>query len=199
MDYVYYGLLWFSFGFLHSILARENVKSILAPFFGKTYRLSYNLFSVFHIGLIYFIGLLIFRDPYSFQYNHFFDFFLYSVQIIGVVALILALRTYNLGFFSGMKQLSGGNEATEVKLTFSFYHHFVRHPLYTASFLILWGNVRSDFDLMNAMYGSVYLIIGTFFEERQLVRTFGHPYQEYRKRVPVFIPYKGKCDLSGLL
>ena len=33
-----------------------------------------------------------------------------------------------------------------------------------------------------------YFYIGTFFEERRLVRTFGEEYRAYQRRVPRFLP-----------
>jgi len=58
-------------------------------------------------------------------------------------------------------------------------HRFVRHPLYSAAFLILWG--------------SVYLVVGSHFEERFLERLYGDAYADYRRRVPAFVPWKGRA------
>ncbi|MGZ8894509.1 MAG: methyltransferase family protein, partial [Candidatus Aminicenantales bacterium] len=37
---------------------------------------------------------------------------------------------------------------------------------------------------------SVYLVIGTFLEERKLVLEFGDKYQVYQLQVSMFIPFK---------
>jgi len=41
-----------------------------------------------------------------------------------------------------------------------------------------------------ALFGalSVYLYVGTFFEERRLVHEFGDAYREYQRQVPRLIP-----------
>jgi protein-S-isoprenylcysteine O-methyltransferase Ste14 len=38
---------------------------------------------------------------------------------------------------------------------------------------------------------SVYLYVGTFFEERRLVREFGDDYRAYQRQVPRLIPWRG--------
>ena len=47
-----YALLWLSFGILHSLLARNSVKRKLEPLLGRCYRITYNLFSAVHIGIV---------------------------------------------------------------------------------------------------------------------------------------------------
>ena len=43
---------------------------------------------------------------------------------------------------------------------------------------------------------SVYLYVGTFFEERQLIAEFGPAYREYQRQVPRLFPYRGRVDLT---
>jgi protein-S-isoprenylcysteine O-methyltransferase Ste14 len=39
---------------------------------------------------------------------------------------------------------------------------------------------------------SIYLYVGTFFEERRLVAEFGDDYREYQRQVPRLIPWRGR-------
>ena len=41
--------------------------------------------------------------------------------------------------------------------------------------------------------GSLYLVVGAAFEERGLLRLYGADYADYRRRVPAFIPWKGRA------
>ena len=59
-----------------------------------------------------------------------------------------------------------------------------------ALLLILWGD-HQIFDFWTALFGSLYLIIGSKFEERSLVSQYGKAYEAYKSSVPAFIPYKG--------
>ena len=54
--------------------------------------------------------------------------------------------------------------------------------------MILWGLVRDPVSLATAVWGSLYLMIGTYFEERKLRRLYGKAYDDYSRRVPPFIP-----------
>jgi len=74
-------------------------------------------------------------------------------------------------------------------------HRYVRHPLYSAVFLVLWGAVWSPLGLMTAFFGSIYLVIGAWLEERRLIARYGDDYAAYRARVPAFIPWRGRARL----
>ena len=70
---------------------------------------------------------------------------------------------------------------------------FVRHPLYSGLFLVLWARVSNDLTLATALWGSLYLVIGSRFEERRLLRVYGEAYARYRAAVPAFVPWKGRA------
>jgi protein-S-isoprenylcysteine O-methyltransferase Ste14 len=89
--------------------------------------------------------------------------------------------------------LNGIDESDDEPLRLDGLHRFVRHPLYTGVFLILWGRVDGDFELATAVWGSLYLLIGTWFEERRLVKLYDGSYVDYRRRVPAFIPWRGRA------
>jgi protein-S-isoprenylcysteine O-methyltransferase Ste14 len=42
--------------------------------------------------------------------------------------------------------------------------------------------------LVFALGTTVYVLIGVWFEERDLVRHFGDAYRRYRKEVPMLVP-----------
>ena len=64
----------------------------------------------------------------------------------------------------------------------------VRHPLYSGAFLILWANALSPLQLWTAIWGSFYLIVGTYFEERKLISVYGDAYRQYQKNVSRYFP-----------
>jgi protein-S-isoprenylcysteine O-methyltransferase Ste14 len=65
----------------------------------------------------------------------------------------------------------------------------VRHPLYLGcSLLLAFHPVQTRNSFASAVAIVAYFYLGTFFEERRLVRQFGEEYRAYQRRVPRFLP-----------
>lgn len=187
-----YAALWFSFGLVHSILARSAVQQKLRPIFGKYYRLFYNLFAVLHIGVVFYVGKSVLSIS---RFNAFsmdpIPLLFLLIAIAGGILIVVALRQYDLGLFSGISQLKQGESATELPvepLSTHGLNHWVRHPLYSGAFLFLWGNAISMFGLATAIFGSIYLVVGARYEERKLTTIYGEAYRHYQSTVPAFFP-----------
>ena len=67
----------------------------------------------------------------------------------------------------------------------------MRHPLYTAVLLLFWANpdVTADRLLFNILW-TAWIYIAMLLEERDLTAEFGEAYLEYKKAVPMLIPWK---------
>ena len=80
---------------------------------------------------------------------------------------------------------------------FSVYgpYLWVRHPLYFFVLLLIWSSPDLTLDrfLFNFLW-TVWIIIGTVFEEKDLVSDFGDAYRQYQSIVPMLIPWKGRCS-----
>lgn len=192
-----YALAWLGFGAGHSILAAGPVKRALAPLFGPHYRLAYNLFAAVHFAAVWAFGVLVLRDMPTVGVTEAVARGLVALRVLGVVVLLVALREYDLGRFSGLAQMRaarGGQAiADDEPLRTGGLHRFVRHPVYLGAYLILWGGATTAFGLATAVWGTLYLIVGTRFEERKLIDLHGEAYREYRARVPEAIPWRGRA------
>ena len=196
LEIIIYALLWISFGFVHSLLARAPVKRLLQPLFGRAYRISYNLFSALHIGLVIIGGQVVLgANSANYEIGNELTFLAMAAQLTGVVVIIFSLRQYDLGLFSGTTQLfrSDSNSVEEEPLHLSGMHRYVRHPLYLGAYLYLLGGAVSEFGLQTALWGCLYLFIGTWFEERSLIAQYGRAYAEYKEKVPAILPFKGRA------
>ena len=98
--------------------------------------------------------------------------------------------------FLGIKQMKGNLE--EQGFLRQGILAYIRHPLYAGSILLLIGYLifaPSIINLITVVCMILYFIVGSYFEERKLIKTFGEDYLKYKNEVPAFIPhlrYPGK-------
>lgn len=109
------------------------------------------------------------------------------------------------GFFWGSKSL-GSFDALGVKPLMRYMsnrpskpqkiiakgpYRWSRHPLYLFVIIIIWACPALTLDrlVFNIMW-TIWIVIGTFLEDRDLHREFGSQYLEYSSQVPMLIPYK---------
>ncbi|MCC7017729.1 MAG: isoprenylcysteine carboxylmethyltransferase family protein [Rhodospirillales bacterium] len=192
-----YAALWLSFGLGHSLLADARIKVRLKSFFRAGYRLAYNLFAVLHIALVAAAGWWLLGDGAAFARADWIRVLQESATLFGATVFLVALAGYDLGRFAGTAQLRASAEGKflddEEPLRLIKLHRYVRHPLYSAGFLLLWGRASDEFTLATALWASLYLAVGARFEERRLLARFGEAYARYRATVPAFVPWKGRA------
>ena len=194
-EHFFYGLLWVGFGASHSYLAGER---LIRPF-GVSSRLLYNAISLVSIVGIFAIGRHIFAsDIGSFTLHPVIEITKLIGLVAGIAVAVLGLATYDAGSFIGFSQLRGSTKSdpslADEPLHISGIHRYVRHPLYAGAMLALWANISDQFTLSTAIWATIYIVIGTKFEERRLIRTYGDEYVAYRNRVPAFLPFKRQAN-----
>lgn len=197
-DHALYALAWAFFALGHSGLASPAAKRVLKPLLGHRLRLAYNLVALLQFALVAWVGAVTLGGRPAFDLPARWEWALAPVHLAGWAVLLWSARHYDLGLLAGTRQLreprfgeEGADEDGPLRLEGP--HRYVRHPLYAGGFLILWGAAASPLGLATAVWGSLYLLMGTWFEERKLLRLHGRAYAEYRRRVPAFVPWKGRC------
>ncbi len=186
-----YALAWLSFGAGHSALASAGAKGRLR-FLGAGYRLTYNAVAVLHLAGVGAVGWMALGDQPDFDLHGLARGIMAAVQVAGWVLLAVGLRCYDLGRLGGISPLrwarDGRAEPEDEPLRTAGLNGYLRHPLYSAGFLILWGRAVDPMGLATAIWASAYLVIGARLEERRLVALYGDAYVRYRAAVPAFIP-----------
>ena len=105
----------------------------------------------------------------------------------GIFVMYLSFKNYDLKEFVG----TDFQNKNQPELITEGLSEFVRHPLYVGILLFIWGSFgffATEMYLTTALFLSIYVRIGIYFEEKKLVRTFGKKYEEYQKNVPMLIP-----------
>lgn len=107
---------------------------------------------------------------------------------------ILVLSTFLIGHFDlfGLRQvIARARQAAYAEPGFRqpLFYRFVRHPIMIGFLIAFWAAPDMSVGrLLFAAAASGYILIAVRFEEHDLRRQLGEPYQRYAEQVPGFIP-----------
>jgi len=175
---------------LHSVLADLRFKKWVQQKAGKRfryYRLFYTLFAAIALGavLLYQFSM---NSLYLYSQTFFTDLAGGFVAATGVGLMAICIGKYFLSL-SGLKSLY--QEAPSAELMIAGIHRYMRHPLYTGTFLAIWG-LWIIFPTLSLLITDVvitaYTLLAIRLEEAKLMAEFGDQYRQYQQSVPKLIP-----------
>jgi protein-S-isoprenylcysteine O-methyltransferase Ste14 len=191
--------LFIVFGYTHSLLASEKVKIQFKKIFGELiafYRMLYNLFSIISLYIIYELS----PKPHIIIYDlqNPFDLIILIPQFLSLAGVFWVFRYICIREFLGLDQIKRFIEkryTTELDEEFTLRiegpYRYSRHPVYFFSItFLLFRPVMDLFYLTFLICVVAYFYIGSYYEERKLVRQFGEIYENYKKEVPRIFPVK---------
>ena len=179
--------LW---GVVHSLLASLGFKNTLRRTLGngfmKFYRLLYNIFAVISIVPVLYLMVTL-PNKILYQVPPPWKYLMLAGQGISALFLFAAVLQTDVLSFAGLRQLFEEDKAGNLVTT--GLYHFVRHPLYTFSLLILWFTPSITMNgLIVYTALTLYVLMGIIFEERKLLREYGREYADYKSTTPMLLP-----------
>jgi protein-S-isoprenylcysteine O-methyltransferase Ste14 len=178
--------LFSAFALHHSVLARSAVKAAIGRRLGPG--LERSLYT--WIASLLFIAVCSFWQPVPgrlYVLGGGWAVLGYALQCAGLILTLRGASAVDLLDLAGVRPVrlaAGGSAPTHVPLATSGLYGFVRHPLYFAWVLLVFGApsmtaTRATF----AIVSTIYLAAAIPWEERSLVDTFGPDYEAYRRKV----------------
>ncbi|MFW5691377.1 MAG: methyltransferase family protein [Chloroflexota bacterium] len=186
------------YGLVHSILASKEAKRAFRSRFGDRayeglYRLSFNVFAV--VSFVPIAWLVVFQEGGTiWEIPLAWEPVLLLIQGIGLLGLGVSLLQIDVMRFAGISQAWAYLTGRELplpleKLQKGGLYGWVRHPLYLFSLIVLWPvTSMTDSYFGFALGATIYFLIGSYYEEKRMLSTYGDSYREYRQRVPWLIP-----------
>lgn len=117
---------------------------------------------------------------------------LWALYLAGWVTVLVS--TVQIGHFDlfGVRQVvarARRRPYTEPGFRRPVLYRLVRHPLMVGFLIAFWATPQmSAGRLLFALAASGYILVGVRFEEHDLRRQLGEPYERYSEQVPRFVP-----------
>ncbi len=185
--------LCLAFFIQHSIMARKPYRQQVARFLPEKY---YGALYAITSG-VFALALVVFWQESAYTLiapqglAHLFFRAVFVLSIAGVAWTIWAL-----GFFINFRLRPiiddlHGTEPQPMPLIVRGPYRWVRHPLYLSALLMIWSypDLTLDRLLLNLLF-TVWVIVATLLEERDLVAVYGEEYRSYQRKVPMLIPWR---------
>lgn len=176
-------LLFSLFAAHHSVFARPWMKRLVVRLVSPSLERS---FYVWVASLLLILVCAAWQPVPEVLYRH--DGWVAALHVAcvaaGIVLIALGARRLAPLELAGINQALGRRPGRTEPLVVSFPYSLVRHPIYLGWVLVVFGApLMTTSRFLMACLSTAYVVIAIPWEERLLVRQFGHDYEAYRQRV----------------
>ena len=187
------------YGIFHSILASKESKARFKAQFGERayhglYRLCFNIIAVITFTPI--AALIVFAETGTiWTLSLDWEPILFIIQALGILGFVISLMQIDLLRFLGVSQAwayynDDPLPLPQEELATGGIYRLVRHPLYLFSLMLIWPvTTMTDAYFGFALGATLYFVVGSYYEEKRLLATFGDDYAAYQRQVPWLIPF----------
>lgn len=170
----------------HSVFARTGAKAFIARTISPAMERSVYVW----MASLLFIGVCLLWQPvrgHLYRLEWPLAIVGYAIQCIGVTISARGSAAIDALDLAGIRRAEDGVHGrvrASVPLQTTGVYGFVRHPLYFAWLLFVFGTPDMTFTRLEfAVLSSAYLALAIPLEERALIHTFGDEYRAYRTKV----------------
>ena len=185
----------------HSVMARPTFKTWWTQFVPKPIeRSTYVLLSGVSLFALYYFWRPIPEMVWQVE-NAIGAISLWAIYGFGWFVLLSSTFVIDHFELMGLKQPLKTDDETPVFVT-RLYYKVVRHPIMTGFLILVWATPTMTLGhLLFAAMTTSYVLVALQLEERNLIDVFGDKYRNYKKSVPMVIPFtkpRPKTEDSGL-
>ncbi len=114
-----------------------------------------------------------------------------ALAIAGFAWGIVALRAFDPFGLAPIRAHLRGKPDRPSRFVVRGPYRWVRHPLYFCILVLIWSipDLTADRLLFNVLW-TAWIYVGTTLEEADLLTNFGDAYRDYRRKVPMLIPWR---------
>lgn len=177
----------------HSVMVRKWVRKRIMNFIPDEY---YNAFYAIASGVVLIVVVILWQKT-SYPIIVASGIFYWAFRVLfflSIAGFYWGIRS--LGFFDpfGVRRVLDhlrSRKSKPMPFIVKGAYQWVRHPLYFFMLLMIWScpELTTDRLLFNILW-TMWIFIGTIFEERDLIDEFGEKYLVYQSKVPRIIPFK---------
>ena len=113
----------------------------------------------------------------------------YFLSIVGIGWGMWSLRSIDMFGLDPIIENLRAKPSASIPFTIRGPYRWIRHPLYLFMIVLFWSYpcLTADRLLFNILW-TIWVVIGTILEERDLVDDFGDAYRDYQATVPMLVP-----------